>query len=134
MKPIRDIFAVSAAIALLLCAVPSFAQMDQLRNTTPLQRAKLETAFMKMKLNLAPSQMKPVMGINLKYAEQMDPIIKGNGGKLRKASEAREINEAKDNELQTVLSGEQFQAYMASKEEMRQQMVEKIKSKRSGAG
>jgi hypothetical protein len=132
MKVTRHVLAASVAITMLLYAVAVFAQMEELRNTTPAQRAKLQTALMKMKLNLAPEQMKKVMGINLKYAQQMDPIIKGSEGKLRKAAQARAIDEAKDNELQTALSGEQYQAYMAYKEEMRQRMVEKLKSKRAG--
>jgi hypothetical protein len=134
MKVTRHILTASVTITMLMYAVTVFAQMEELRNTTPIQRAKLQTAFMKMKLKLAPEQMKTVMGINLKYAQKMDPIIKGNGGKLRKATQASAIDEAKDNELQTVLSGEQYQAYMASKEEMRQRMVEKIKAKRAGNG
>ena len=134
MKPIRYIVAASAMMALLLSAAASFAQMDQLKNTTPVQRAKLQTALMKKKLNLARGQMKAVMGINLKYAQQMEPVIKGNGGKLKKAAQASAIDQAKDNELQSVLSPEQYQAYMASKEEMRQRMVEKLRSKRTGAG
>lgn len=134
MKVTRHVLTASVMIATLLYAVTVFAQMDELRNTTPAQRAKLQTAFMKMKLNLAPEQMKEVMNINLKYAQKMDPIMKGNEGKLRKAAQARAIDEAKDNELQGVLSGEQYQSYMASKEEMRQRMVEKLKSKRAGNG
>jgi hypothetical protein len=134
MKVTRHVLTASVMIATLLYAVTVFAQMDELRNTTPAQRAKLQTAFMKMKLNLAPEQMKVVMGINLKYAQKMDPILKGNEGKLRKAAQARAIDEAKDNELQGVLSGEQYQAYMTSKEEMRRRMVEKLKNKRAGNG
>jgi hypothetical protein len=134
MKLTGHVFTAAVTITLLLCAVTAFAQMDELRNTTPMQRAMLETAFMKKKLNLEQAQMKQVMDINLKYAQKMEPILKENGRKLKKMTQATAINEAKDNELQSVLSPEQYQAYMASKEEMRRHIVEKVKNKRSGTG
>jgi len=134
MKQVRRPVAISIAIALMLCATAAFAQMEELRNSTPQQRAKLETAFMKMKLNLSRQQMERVLNINLKYAQQMDPIIKGNEGKLRKVRDASAINRAKDRDLQTVLSGDQYQAYLASKEEMRQRMVEKFRQKQGISG
>jgi len=133
MKMAKRVFTASITIALLLCAAAVFAQMEELRNSTPMQRAKLQTVFMQRKLNLAPGQVKQVQSINLKYAEQMEPVIKGTGGKLKKMREANAINEAKDNELKAVLSGDQYQAYLASKEEMRQAMVEKIKQKLGSA-
>ena len=130
----RSLLTVSIAITLLLYAAGAFAQMDELRNSTPGQRAALETAFMKRKLNLTQSQVKQVLNINQKYAKEMDPVIKGNEGKLEKARQTRAIKQAKDNELKTVLSGEQYQKYLASKEEMRQRVVEKIKEKRHTTG
>jgi len=133
MKLVKSVFTASITVVLLLCAAAVFAQMEELRNSTPMQRAKLQTFFMQKRLNLAPGQVKQVQGINLKYAEQMEPIIRGNGGKLKKARQANAINEAKDNELRTVLSGEQYQAYLASKEEMHQAMVEKLRQKLGGA-
>jgi hypothetical protein len=133
MKLAKRVFTASITITLLLCAAAVLAQMEGLRNSTPSQRARLQTAFMHRKLNLSPQQVKQVQKINLKYAEQMDPIIHGNEGKFKKARQAEAINEAKDNELKTVLSEEQYQTYLASREEMRQRMVEKLKEKRAGA-
>ncbi len=68
----------------------------------------------------------------MKYAQQMEPIIKGSEGKMRKARQVRAINQAKDDELKTVLSPQQYQGYLASKEQMRQRMIQKAKEKRGG--
>ena len=133
MRLAKCVFTASITTALLLCAAAVFAQMEELRNSTPMQRAKLQTVIMQKKLNLAPSQVQQVQKINLKYAEKMEPIISGNEGKLKKARQANAINESKDNELKTVFSGEQFQMYLASKEEMRQAMAEKLKQELGGA-
>lgn len=134
MKAAKQILTVPITVILLLFSTAVFAQTEQLRNSTPLQRAKLETFFMKKRLNLTQGQTSQVMKINLKYAQQMDPVIKGNPGKLVKMRQMTAIRRAKDNELTKVLSPGQYQAYLASREQMRQQMVEKMMQKRKGPG
>jgi hypothetical protein len=134
MKLAKRIFTASIAITMVLCSSAVFAQMEELRNTTPVQRAKLQTAFMKKRLDLSKQQIPQVMNINLKYAKQMDPLIKGNEGKLKKTRQIMALGQAKDNELTKVLSPGQYEAYLASKEQMRQAMIDKIKQKQAGAG
>lgn len=130
----RQIFAASITITLLFFSAAVFAQMQQLRNTTPLQRAKLETFFMKKKLSLTPRQTSQVMEINLKYAKRMEPIVKGGHGKPGMLREAAALRQAKDRELTRVLSPGQYQGYLASREQMQQQMVEKMMQKRGRSG
>ena len=84
MKTAKHFFTASIAMTLFFCATAFSADMDALKNTTPLQRAKLQTAFMKKRLNLTQRQVPRVMDINLKYAQQMEPVMKGDGGKLMK--------------------------------------------------
>ena len=137
MKPNRRALILSVTImsfVSVLFAVTASAQMEELRNTTPAQRAKLETAFMKFKLQLSPEQVQQVGAINMKYAEQMEPIINGPGRKIGKLRQAGMIDQAKDQELQTALSPDQFGRYMASKEEMRRKVAEKARAKRSNMG
>jgi hypothetical protein len=108
--------------------------MDKLMNTTPDQRATAQTAMMKENLDLTPEQLPQIAAINLKYAQKMEPIIKGSSGMLMKMSQMRGVNEEKEAELKGVLSPEQFQKYLASKDEMREQFEEKIEEKSEGGG
>ncbi len=134
MNGVKQIFAASITVTLLFFSTAAFAQMQQLRNTTPLQRAKLETFFMKKRLSLTPRQTSQVMRINLKYAKRMDPILKGTYGKPGALREAASLRQAKDRELTRVLSPGQYQGYLASKEQVRQKMVEKMMHKRAHSG
>jgi hypothetical protein len=67
-----------------------------------------------------------VAAINRKYADQMEPIIKGSEGSLRKMRAARDVETAKEAELKQVLSPDQFQKFLASKEEMREKFEQTI--------
>jgi hypothetical protein len=134
MKPAKTFFTVFSVVTLLFGATAFSARMDALKQTTPLVRAKLQTAFMKKRLNLTAQQMPQVMQINLKYAEQMEPVIKGNEGKLMKMRQTMAIAKAKDNELTSVLTPAQYEAYLASKEQMQQKMIEKVMQKRGQGG
>jgi len=117
----------SIVTALLLSVAPgALAQMDQLKNTTPEQRAKLQTDLMKSKLALTPEQTATIGAMNEKYAQRMEPIIKGSEGPFTKMRQMKQVSEAKEAELKTILSPDQFQKYLAEKEEMREQFEEKL--------
>ena len=68
--------------------------------------------------------------INEKYAEQMEPIIKGTEGPLMKMRDAGTIEQQKDGDLKAVLSPDQFAKFQAGKEEMRSQLLQKIQEQR----
>jgi len=121
-----------ATLALALCAAaPAFAQsqMDKLKNTTPEERATAQTEMMKTKLSLTPEQTPKIADINLKYAKEMDPILKSSERPFRKAREIRDINGRKEAELKQVFTPEQFQKYLADKEAMRDQFEKKMEKK-----
>lgn len=125
---------VAAAIVLLLLAAPTaWAQLAKLKNTTPEQRAKALTEFMKSKLSLTTDQLPKVADLNLKYARKMEPVIKGSEGPLMKMRQAEEINHEKQAELKQILSPQQFDTYLASKEEMRERIEEKLEEKAKDA-
>ena len=130
---VRRIGAVLAAVIVvsIMGAVPAWAQMDKLKNTTPQQRAEAQTSFMQSKLALTPEQTPQIAAINLKYATQMDPILKGSDGPLVKMREMKGIQEAKEGELRGVLTPDQFTQYQGMKEEMREKIEQKLES---GAG
>jgi Spy/CpxP family protein refolding chaperone len=80
------------AVLLMASALTAAAQIDELKNTTPEQRAKAQTAYMKGKLDLTPAQLTQVEAMNRKYADQ-------------------------------------FQKFLASKEEMRDKVMEGLKNR-----
>jgi LTXXQ motif family protein len=112
--------------ALITAGPDALAQLDQLKNTTPEQRAKIQTDMMKTKLTLTPEQTSAIGAINEKYAKQMEPIIKGTEGPFAKMRQMRQVSQAKEAELKAALSPAQFQKYLAEKEEMREQFEEKL--------
>ena len=82
--------------------------------------------MMKSKLGLSPDQQVKISAINLKYAQQMQPILQSHEGPLMRMRQMRPISEAKEGELKQVLSADQFQKYLAEKEAMREEFEEKL--------
>src|SRR5262249_14232192 len=134
MKTSTRALTVAVVAGLLLSAPTAWgqSQMDKLKNTTPVERATVQTEMIKTKLGLSPEQAEKISAINLKYANRMEPVIKGSEGPFRKMRQAREINEAKEGELRQVLSPDQFQKYLADREQMRERFEEKMEQKKSG--
>jgi len=129
----RGILTLGFVVITLLFAIPqAFAQLDELKNTTPVERASLQTELMKSMLALTPEQMQTVADLNLKYADRMEPFIKGSSSSLTKMFEMRKINNEKETELKRILSSQQWEKFDASRDEMRQQFEERIQ-KRAGA-
>jgi hypothetical protein len=114
------------AACLLIAGTVFAGELDALKNTSPAQRAKAQTAMMKEKLGLSEEQVAKVGALNLKYAEKMDPIIKGTEGTFMKARDARNVEQQKEDELKALLSPDQFQKFLAGKEEMREHLVDQI--------
>ena len=116
----------------VLIATGSFAQgLDALKNSTPKERAEAQTAMMKTKLGLTDDQVSKVRALNLKYAEQMQPIINGTEGPLMKMRDARNVEDQKEAELKGLLSPDQFQKFQAMKEEMREKLMDQIQQQRN---
>ena len=116
-------------IVALLVASSAWGQLDALKDTTPAERAKVQTELMKTRLGLTDAQTSKVAVINEKYAERMEPVIKGAENPFLKVREVRDIEQAKEGELKGVLSGEQFQKFLDSKAEIRQQFDERFRTK-----
>ena len=116
-------------IVALLVASSAWGQLDALKDTTPAERAKVQTELMKTRLGLTDAQTSKVAAINEKYAERMEPVIKGAENPFLKVREVRDIEQAKEAELKGVLSPEQFQKFLDSKAEIRQQFDERFRTK-----
>src|SRR5262245_45433467 len=125
--------AATVGLLLIASAITASAQADKLKNTTPQERAKAQTLFMKSKLGLSEAQLPKVEAVNLKYAEKLDPVIKGSAGPLVKMEAVRQANEEKEAELKGILSPDQFQKYLAAKEEMREKVVNEVGERRKAA-
>ncbi|GAB3709800.1 hypothetical protein GCM10027592_46290 [Spirosoma flavus] len=104
-------------ISLFFIATISSAQQRQVG--TPEERANWQTIRMKEALNLSPDQEKSVSEINLKYAQQAQPLLENGGRNLKTLREARSIMKNKNKDMKDVLTSDQFKQYQAIREEMR---------------
>lgn len=118
-----------AVVALCLAARADAQELATLAKTTPQQRADIQTEFMTKRLGLSPEARTQVQAINLKYAEQVQPILTGSEGPLRKMHDIKGIESQKEGELKGVLTPEQFQKFLASKEALRAHMTKALSSR-----
>lgn len=125
--------AVFAVVALWLAAGAGAQELQMLEKTTPQQRADIQTEFMTKKLSLSPEVHSQVAAINLKYAEQVQPILTGAEGPLRKMHDIKGIESQKEGELKGVLTPQQFQKYLASKEALRAHMTKALSNRGAAA-
>jgi len=132
MRRLHRLLAPCLATGLLLAAAASAQEFQKLAGTTPAQRAAVQTEFMRTRLGLNETQQPKIAALNLKYAEQMQPILQGSDGPLMKMAAARRVDEAKDEELRGVLTPGQFQKYLAAKDELRQHLEQKLIERRQG--
>ena len=119
------------AVCMLVGATALAGELDALKNTTPAERAAAQTMMMKTKLGLTDDQVSKLRALNLKYAEQMQPIIDGTEGPLMKMRDARNVEEQKEAELKGLLSPDQFQKFQTMKEEMREHLMDQIQQQRN---
>lgn len=126
------------ALVLLAAFAPSAWAQDEpsqaLKNSTPQERAKFQTAFLQKKLSLTPEQLPKVEQINLDTAQKMDPVLKGNQGPLVRMRTMRAIEQQKETALQGVLTPAQFQGFLAAKDELKQKLEQHLMEKKAGAG
>lgn len=102
-----------------------------MKNSTPEQRAEMQTKWLKSKLQLNEDQTTKISAINLKYAKEMDPVLKGSGGKLAKLKQAKKINGQKEGEYKQVLTKEQFATYEQVKNDMKEEMKQRMKDRKN---
>lgn len=95
--------------------------------STPEQRAGLQTRYMKEHLALDEAQTARVQAINLDYARQMEPVLKGSEGGLARMNKGRSLMSAKDAALKPVLSPQQYEAYEASKDDLKAWLEDQLR-------
>jgi hypothetical protein len=101
--------------------------------TTEEMAGKL-TGWMKTNLELTDNQVGQVQIINLKYANKMMELQNdGSANKKQKMRALKADSDAKDQELKRVLTADQFQSWLAKKDEAKKALKEKIKEKQSSS-
>ncbi|MDP9078573.1 MAG: hypothetical protein M3O71_14165 [Bacteroidota bacterium] len=131
MKKSNKYLAALIVVIVNVLTVPSLmaqTNMADLKNATPDQRAAFQTNMMKTKLKLDSPQVTKVQAINLKYAQKMEPILKGSDGRMSKARQAMALQKQKDGELQSVFTKDQFQQYQEFEQEMKSKMMSHMSS------
>ncbi|WP_312900355.1 hypothetical protein [Chryseobacterium taichungense] len=114
------------AVFICIACTGLSAQKSKLKDSTPEQRAKMQTEWMTTKLNLNASQVQQISALNLQYAQKNDPIIQSNDSKVSKFKKLKALQKEKSNALSQILSQEQYKKY----EEIKDQMVQNFKNKR----
>lgn len=117
------------AFVLLAQTAPAQSKLDKLMTeTTPEERAEMQTKNLQEKLSLSEDQYQQVHEINLKYANKMQNIYSADQGKLQRLKSMKAISEDKDREMKQVLSSQQYEAYREEKEKMKEGAKERRKS------
>lgn len=124
MHPLRKLAALVAALVLGVASASAQDQLDAVKKLPPDARAKLQTALMKQKLALTPEQLPKVEAINLATAQKMQPVLEGQQGALMRLRQMRANEAERDTALQGVLTPQQFQQWLAAKDEIRQKVEE----------
>jgi hypothetical protein len=117
-------------IFLFLISCPVFAQNGELKNSTPEERAELQSEWMKSTLKLSPSVVPAVEALNLKYAKKTQSLLKSEKSKLHKFKAYKADSDAKDKELRNLLTSDQYKLYQQKKDEMEQKMKQRLKEGR----
>jgi hypothetical protein len=117
-------------VCLLFTTVAVHAQTEERTPLTAEERATKWTQWMKDELNISAEQETKVHEINLKYAQQAQTVRSQEGSRKSKFKEVKSIDDAKDGELKTVLTPEQFEQYQTKKRDMQKKAVKAARERR----
>ena len=118
-----------AYLSMVLIASLS-ARAQNYSNASPEERAAKLTEWMKMNLNLTDEQIPKIQEVNLKYANRMEALKNNDHVRSQKVKEAQSTSLAKDDELELILTDEQFNQYESKKEELKEEFREKMKARK----
>ena len=124
--------AISAVLALVLPAV-AVAQLEDIKKSTPEQRAPMPDEWMQSNLSLDEQTRERVTAINLKYAKETQALAAAPGADFKKLMTFRGNAQAKDAELKGILTAEQYSTYEQKKSEMEAQVKQKLQEKHQAA-
>ena len=122
----KKLFNCLLVTAMLLFAANTSAQ--KMGDAT--ERSAKLTEWMRINLSLTDEQLPIVRDINLKYSKKMDALQTNLLPKSEKIREITDNDKAKDEELKSVLTSSQFQAYLSKKQEIKKKFKENLKQRR----
>lgn len=102
-------------------------QLPSEQTQSPDARATKTTEWMKTNLNLTPDQVNKVQDINMKYAIRMDSLKKTIADIPDRSVGVKSESDARDAELKTVLTDQQFKTYLDKKTELKEKYKDKMK-------
>lgn len=122
----RLILLLLSSLWLVACAErpPSEAitgRRAEMLNSTPEQRATWQTQQLRQALMLSTAQATSVTAINLAYARQMQPLIERGTTDRAAIRTLRRLAAARDRQMKTVLTPDQYQRYQSRKQARQQQ-------------
>ena len=117
MKKVR----LTAVLFFFVFAASAQEKMEEImRETTPEQRAAMQTSYMKESLALTDDQALKVQDINLKYAHKMQHAYNSPARKFQKLKRMKNFSQQKDDEMKRLLSKEQYETYEKNRDAMRE--------------
>lgn len=111
----------------------ALAQLDQFRNSTPEERADIQTNWMKETLELNESTTTAVADINLKYAVELQKELANGKSKMGAMRTLRKASAEKDKELESILSPDEYSRYEDNKSKLRSVMQSELKKRQSSS-
>lgn len=117
---------------LLWCTVTliSAQNVDEMRSSSPEDRAANQTEWMKTELSLDSATEHIVYNVNLRYAKANQVIFDSGERKIIKLKKIKGNQIDKDKQLKSILSKEQYDKYLIMKEKIRQNRNGKLKKNR----
>ncbi|HYV54729.1 MAG TPA: hypothetical protein VE933_09120 [Chitinophagaceae bacterium] len=109
----------------------NFIYPQKKTSSTPEERAGKMTGWMKTNLQLSDSQVLRVQDINLEYAKKTQGLQTTTLSRKEKMQVLKDNDKAKDAELKNVFTTDQYNAYQVKKEEIRKQMKERMRDKKT---
>ncbi len=106
-------------------------RLEKLMNdTTPEERAEMQTNNMKETLSLTGDQVDDVSEINLNYARKMQNAYNVSRSKLQRLRKMKALAAEKDGVLKRVLTATQYATYRENKAEMKERLRERAKERK----
>ena len=118
-----------ASVALLAFVTNvSIAQStkENLKDSTPEERAKVLTEIMDEDLQLDEDQKESVYNVNFSIAEEVETLKSSSGSKRDKFSKLKEIDSKRDGKMKSVLNSDQYQTYLEHKKDYRKEAKERM--------
>lgn len=101
-------------------------EMKDLTQEIPAEEGgPVQKDFLAEALSLTPEQRDQVDQINMKYAREVDSILRSDDWRSRKAKRFKTAMTKKDRELKKVFSREQYKIYEQIREELKQRLRER---------